>query len=189
MPLLQLIWAAFNGGLGANPIEFLTFATGDWTLRMLLITLAVSPLQQRTGLAVLVRFRRMLGLFTFFYVCCHFLIWFVADHSMDVSGMFEDIIERPYITLGFSAFLLLIPLALTSNKLSVRRLGAARWTRLHRLVYLIAILAILHYIWLVKADYLEAGVYAFIAAALLLLRLPILRRYLSIGGKLRNANG
>ena len=114
----------------------------------------------------------MLGLYVFFYACCHFLVWFVADHALDIGDMVEDIIDRPYITFGFSALMLLIPLAITSNNAMVRRLGKT-WKKLHRSVYLIVVLGVLHYLWLVKADYLEPGIYAFIAALLLLQRLNI----------------
>lgn len=172
VPFLSLVWNAFYGDLGANPVEVITHETGDWALRFLLITLAISPLRQWFGLAVLMRFRRMLGLTVFFYACCHFTIWLVADHSLNFADMFEDIIERPYITLGFSAFILLIPLAITSNQAMVRRLGR-RWKKLHQLTYLVTVLAILHFIWLAKADYLEAGIYAVIATALLLQRTNI----------------
>jgi sulfoxide reductase heme-binding subunit YedZ len=169
VPLFSLVWNAFYGDLGANPVEVITHETGDWALRFLLITLAISPLRQWFGLTVLMRFRRLLGLYVFFYACCHFMIWLVADHSLDFADMLEDIIDRPYITLGFSALILLIPLAITSNQVMVRRLGR-RWKKLHQLTYLVTVLAISHFIWLVKADYLEAGIYAFIAMALLLQR-------------------
>ena len=169
LPLLSLIWRTFHGDLGANPIETLTFATGDWTLRFLLITLAISPFRQWFGLSALLRFRRMLGLYVFFYVCMHFSIWFIADHSLDIADMIEDIIKRPYITFGFSAFILLVPLAVTSNNAMVRKLGR-RWNKLHQLVYPILMLGVLHYLWLVKADYLEPGIYALIAAILLFQR-------------------
>jgi sulfoxide reductase heme-binding subunit YedZ len=172
VPVFSLLWNAFYGDLGANPVETITHQTGDWALRFLLITLAISPLRQWFGLAALMRFRRMLGLYVFFYASCHFMIWLVADHSFDFVDMFEDIIDRPYITLGFSALLLLIPLAMTSNQAMVRRLGKS-WKKLHKLTYLITILAILHFIWQVKADYLEAGIYAVIALGLLLQRIKI----------------
>jgi sulfoxide reductase heme-binding subunit YedZ len=172
VPLFSLVWNAFYGDLGANPVEVITHETGDWALRFLLITLAISPLRQWFGLAVLLRFRRMMGLYVFFYACCHFMIWLVADHSFDFADMFEDIIDRPYITLGFSALIFLIPLAITSNQPMVRRLGR-RWKKLHQLTYLVTVLAISHFIWLVKADYLEAGIYAAIAVALLLQRTNI----------------
>ena len=174
IPFFALIWNAFYGGLGANPVEAITHETGEWALRFLLITLAISPLRQWFGLAVLLRFRRMLGLYVFFYACCHFMIWLVADHSLDFSDMFEDIIDRPYITLGFSAFILLIPLAVTSNNAMVKRLGQ-RWKKLHQLTYLITVLAISHFVWLVKADYLEAGIYAVVGISLLLHRTKIKR--------------
>lgn len=179
LPFISIVWRIFFGDLGANPVETITFATGDWTLRFLLITLAVSPFRQWFGLSALPRFRRMLGLYVFFYACSHFLIWLVADHSLDFSDMIEDIIDRPYITFGFSALVLLIPLAITSNNAMIRRLGKT-WKKLHRLVYAILVLAVLHYLWLTKADYLEPGIYAFIASLLLLQRLPI-RKWWSSG--------
>lgn len=175
LPFAALIWGIFTDGLGANPVETLTRETGEWTLRLLLITLAISPLRQWTGQTAWLRFRRMLGLYTFFYVCCHFSIWLVFDHSLDLAAMIEDIVERPYITVGFSAFVLLIPLAVTSNQASVRRLGR-RWKSLHQLVYLIVLLGILHFMWLVKADYLEPSIYAIIAALLLLHRIGPFKR-------------
>jgi sulfoxide reductase heme-binding subunit YedZ len=174
-PLLLLVWAAFNDGLGANPVEKLTHETGQWTLRLLLVTLALSPLRQWTGEGALIRFRRMLGLYSYFYCCCHFSIWFIADHSLDFADMFEDIVKRPYITLGFSAFVLLLPLALTSTQSMRRRLGR-KWKALHQLVYLILVLGIAHFLWQVKADYLEAAIYAIIAVILLLHRIAPLKR-------------
>ena len=170
LPLSSIVWRIFYGDLGSDPIETITFATGDWTLRFLLITLAVSPFRQWFGLSALLRFRRMLGLYVFFYACCHFLIWFIIDHALSFGDMVEDIIDRPYITFGFSALMLLIPLAVTSNNVMVRKLGR-RWKKLHRLVYAIIILGVLHYLWLTKADYLEPGIYALIAGVLLAQRL------------------
>lgn len=175
LPFTGLLWAAFNGGLGANPVEKLTHETGEWTLRLLLLTLSLSPLRQWTGQAAWIRFRRITGLYTFFYLSCHFLIWFVADHSLDPGAMIEDIVERPYITLGFSAFLLMIPLAATSNQFMIRKLGR-KWKSLHQLVYLVILLAVLHFIWLVKADYLEPGIYAIIAVILLAHRVGPIKR-------------
>ena len=178
LPLLWLLVAIFTDGLGANPVEALTHETGQWALRLLLVTLALTPLRQWTGEGAWIRFRRMVGLYCYFYACCHFLIWFVADHALDLQTMLEDVIKRPYITLGFAAFVLLLPLAVTSNQAMLRRLGR-RWKTLHRLVYLIAVLAVLHFLWLVKADYLEAIIYAIIAGILLLHRLgPNTRRKL-----------
>ena len=162
LPISSIVWRIFYGDLGSDPIETITFATGDWTLRFLLITLAVSPFRQWFGLSALLRFRRMLGLYVFFYACCHFLIWFIIDHALSFGDMAEDIIDRPYITFGFSAIMLLIPLAVTSNKAMARKLGK-RWKKLHQLVYAIIILGVLHYLGLTKADYLEPGIYALIA--------------------------
>jgi len=158
------------GELGANPVETITHQTGEWALRFLLLTLAITPIRNWTGNATIIRFRRMLGLYVFFYAFCHFLIWFIADHSFDFGDMLEDIIDRPYITLGFSALVVMLPLAITSNQAMIKRLGAGRWKSLHKLTYLVAILAVLHLLWLVKADYLEAGIYAVIAVVLLLHR-------------------
>jgi sulfoxide reductase heme-binding subunit YedZ len=174
-PLGLLLWAAFSDGLGANPVEKLTHETGEWTLRLLMLTLSLSPLRQWSGSATWLRFRRLIGLYTYFYCCCHFAIWFVADHSFNISDMFEDIVKRPYITLGFSAFLLLLPLALTSNQAMLRRLGR-NWKRLHQLVYAILVLAVLHFLWQVKADYLEAAIYAIIGVILLMHRVGPLKR-------------
>lgn len=174
-PFVLLLWAAFNDGLGANPVEKLTRETGQWTLRLLLLTLALSPLRQWSGQGAWIRFRRMTGLYCYFYSCCHFSIWFIADHSLDLADMFEDIVKRPYITLGFSAFVLLLPLALTSNQAMLRRLGR-KWKTLHQLVYAILVLGVLHYLWQVKADYLEPGIYAIIAMVLLLHRIGPIKR-------------
>ena len=168
-PLLGIILNAIWGDLGANPVETVTHQTGDWTLRLLILTLLITPLRRWTGYSALLRFRRMSGLFVYFYASCHFLIWFLADHSLNVSSMIEDIIKRPYITVGFSAFLLLTPLAMTSNQWSMKKLGR-RWKSLHQLVYVIITLGILHYLWLVKADYLEPMIYAMVALMLLLVR-------------------
>lgn len=172
VPLILLVIAGFTGDLGANPVETITHETGDWALRFLLITLAITPIRNWTKNTAVMRFRRMLGLYAFFYACCHFLIWLVADHSLSLPDMLEDIVKRPYITLGFSALMVMLPLAITSNRAMIRRLGR-RWNSLHKLTYLVAILVILHYIWLVKADYLEAGIYAIITAFLLSTRLRL----------------
>ncbi len=178
LPFAALLWGIAADSLGANPVDTLTSETGQWALRLLLATLAMSPLRQWTGQAAFIHFRRMLGLYAFFYVCCHFSIWLVFDHSVDLGAMLEDIVDRPYITLGFSALVLLVPLAVTSNQAAIRRLGR-RWRMLHQLVYLIVVLAILHFIWLVKADYLEPGIYAIIAILLLLHRIGPVKRLTS----------
>lgn len=175
--LSPVIWIASNAltdNLGANPVETITHQTGDWTLRLLLLTLLITPLKNCTGNPSWIRFRRMAGLFVYFYAFCHFTIWFLADHGLDLNYMVEDIIERPYITLGFAAFLLLTPLAMTSNHRSMRKLGR-RWKQLHRLSYLIVILGVMHFLWLVKADYLEPMIYAVISAVLLLARVQPLK--------------
>jgi methionine sulfoxide reductase heme-binding subunit len=174
LPMLWIISAAFIGGLGANPVEKVTHLSGDWALRLLILTLALTPLKQLTGKVQFIRFRRMAGLFVYFYALVHFTIWFVADHSLDFVSMYQDIIKRPYITFGFFAFLLLTPLAITSNQWSMRKLGK-RWKTLHKLVYPILILAVLHFIWLVKADFLEPIIYAVVAAILLGFRIKPLK--------------
>jgi len=158
--------------LGANPIEELIHRFGKWGLNFLLITLAVTPVRRLTGLAWLMRFRRMLGLFAFFYLLMHFLTYAGLDQRFDITVIVEDVIERPYITIGMTALLLLIPLAITSTNAMMRRLGR-RWQKLHRLVYAIAILGVWHFYWQVKQDILEPLIYALILAFLLCYRLLI----------------
>lgn len=178
LPLVFGIWAGFADQLGANPIEEITHRTGDWTLRLLLITLAATPLRRMLGWSWPLRVRRMLGLFTFFYACLHLLTYFVLDQFFDWEEILKDIIKRPYITIGFSAFVLLVPLAVTSTNAMMRRLGK-RWGQLHQLVYVIAVFGILHYLWLVKADYLLPLIHAAILLALLLMRAWYQRQSLS----------
>lgn len=175
VPLATLVAGLLRDDLGPNPVETLTFETGQWTLRFLLITLAISPLRQWSGQAVWLRYRRMLGLYAFFYCCCHFTIWWLFDHSLDLGEMLEDIVKRPYITLGFSALVLMLPLAITSNQAMLRRLGR-KWKTLHQLVYFVLVLGVLHFLWLTKADYLEPGIYAIIAVVLLLHRIGPMKR-------------
>jgi sulfoxide reductase heme-binding subunit YedZ len=167
MPLGLLIWRGFSGGLSANPIEFITHTTGWWTLAFLMITLSVTPARRMLDLPWLLRFRRMLGLYAFFYASLHFLTWLVVDQFFDWNAIVKDIVKRPYITVGFSAFVLLWPLAATSTNAMVRRLGAVRWQALHRLIYLIAILGVIHFWWLVKKDIREPALFAVILAVLL----------------------
>lgn len=167
VPFAILARNVFNEDLGPNPVETLNRYTGDWTLRFLLITLAVTPLRQMTGWGYLVGFRRMLGLFAFFYVCLHFLSWSWIDKVFDWDEIVKDVIKRPFITLGFTCFVLLIPLAATSTNAMVRRLGGRRWRRLHKLVYAIAIGGVVHYLWLVKSDIREPLLYGAILAFLL----------------------
>jgi sulfoxide reductase heme-binding subunit YedZ len=171
MPLGLLVWRGFNGGLTANPIEFITHTTGWWTLAFLLITLSVTPARRFLDMPWLLRLRRMLGLFAFFYASLHFLTWLVVDQFFDLDAIVKDIIKRPYITVGFSAFVLLLPLAATSTNAMVRRLGAARWRALHRAVYVIAILGVVHFWWLVKKDIREPLAFAGVLAVLLGARL------------------
>ncbi len=175
-PLGLLIWRGFTGGLTANPIEFITHTTGWWTLAFLMITLAVTPLRRLLDMPWLLRLRRMLGLYAFFYASLHFLTWLVVDQFFDWQAIVKDIAKRPYITVGFSAFFLLLPLAATSTNAMVRRLGAARWQSLHRLVYVIAILGVVHFWWLVKKDIREPALFATILTVLLGTRLVVMWR-------------
>ncbi|MFO1420885.1 MAG: protein-methionine-sulfoxide reductase heme-binding subunit MsrQ [Candidatus Competibacteraceae bacterium] len=170
LPLAWIIWLGWQGQLGANPVETLSHRTGDWSLRFLLLTLAVTPLRRLTGRNGLIKFRRMLGLFAFFYVCLHLGVYLVFDQFFDWGAIVADIAKRPYITVGFTGWLLLIPLAVTSTHGMIRRLGR-NWQRLHRLVYLIGVLGVLHYLWLVKADLTEPLLYGGILGALLGYRL------------------
>ena len=176
VPLARLIWLGVNDGLGANPIEFITRSTGTWALVFLCITLAMTPLRLLTGLTVWIKLRRMLGLFCFFYACIHFFIWFWLDQNLDLQSMWADVIKRPFITMGFLTLVLLTPLALTSNQWSVRQLGR-RWTLLHKLVYLIACTAIVHYWWhkAGKNDLETVSIYGGVIFLLLLFRLPFIR--------------
>ena len=146
-PLLRVVYLGYQDRLGANPIEFVTRASGDWTLYFLCFTLAVTPLRRLTGMNWLLKFRRMLGLYTFFYACLHFLCFLWFDHFFDLEEMWRDVLKRPFITVGFTAFVLLVPLAVTSAD-RIRRLLGRRWAQLHRLIYLIAVLAILHFWWM-----------------------------------------
>ncbi len=166
LPLVWLCWLAWQGRLGANPVETLSHRTGDWSLRFLLLTLAVTPLRRLSGWNWLLKFRRMLGLFAFFYVCLHLGVYLIFDQFFDPSAILEDIAKRPYITVGFAGFLLLIPLAVTSTNGMIKRLGR-NWQRLHRLVYLIGMLGVVHYWWLVKADISEPLLYAGLLTMLL----------------------
>jgi len=152
IPLALLGWKAYNHALGSKPSEVITHATGDWTLRFLLITLAVTPIRKLTGQLWLIRYRRMFGLFAFFYGTLHFLTYVWLDKFFDLHEMLHDIAKRKFITVGFTGFVLLIPLALTSTKGWIIRLGGKRWQALHRLIYFSAIAGVIHYWWLVKAD-------------------------------------
>ena len=165
-PLAWLVALGLRSELGANPIEYITRYTGDWTLRMLLITLTFRPVVHWLRRPVLLNYRRAVGLHTFFYGCCHFTTYLWLDQFFDWASIVEDIAERPFILAGFTAFVLLVPLAATSNDRAVRFLQH-RWRSLHRLVYLVAIVGLLHYWWLVRADFLKAWIYLLILAVLL----------------------
>lgn len=173
LPLAWLVYGAIANTLGANPAEALIRSTGDWTLRFLCLTLAITPLRQWTGWHGLARLRRMLGLFTYFYVVLHLLCFAWLDQGFDVQAIINDIVKRPFILVGFAGFVLLTPLALTSFNRAIKALGAARWQALHRLVYAIAGLAILHFFWMRsgKNDFAEVAVYASILGVLLGARL------------------
>ena len=175
VPALLLGRDAFTGGLGVNPIEEITHRTGDWALRFLLATLAVTPLRRLAGWHGLIRFRRMLGLFAFFYATLHFSTYLVFDHFFDLRLIIEDVAERKYVTAGFVGFVLMIPLAVTSTQGWIRRLGR-RWTTLHRLVYASAAAGVVHFLWLVKIDIGEPLVHAAILAVLLGARVAARRR-------------
>lgn len=191
VPLGVLLWKFFGPhptdmntwgwGLGANPIEALEHGFGDWTLRFLLVTLAITPARKLLHVPALIKFRRMLGLFAFFYGCLHFTTYLWLDKFFNLNEILKDVAKRKYITVGFTAFVLLIPLAATSTAGWIRRLGGKRWQSLHRLIYVSAILGVIHYLWLVKADIREPLMYGGILAVLLAYRVvgwvqPVLRK-------------
>jgi methionine sulfoxide reductase heme-binding subunit len=184
-PLAFLIWGLATDGLGANPVEVVTHETGTWTLRFLVLTLAVTPLRQLTGWHALVRFRRMLGLFAFFYGCLHVLTYVWLDQSFDGVAIARDVVKRPFITAGAVAFLLMVPLAITSTAGWIRRLGGRRWQQLHRLVYASAIAGVVHYFWLVRLETNRPVRYAVVVGALLAVRVGLAwrRRSVSEGGR------
>ena len=167
VPLAILLWRGFHNDLTANPIEFITHTTGDWTMRFLIMSLAISPLRKLLRQPLLIRYRRMLGLFAFFYVCLHFSTWIGLDKWFNWTEMWKDVQKRRFITVGFAGFMLLIPLALTSTAGWIRRLGGKRWQLLHRLVYITAILGVIHYFWLVKSDITKPLQYAVLVGILL----------------------
>lgn len=169
-PLGYLVYGVFADTLGANPIDAITDGTGTWTLRFLVLTLLVTPLRRWTGWNRLIRFRRMIGLFAFFYGTLHFITYFWLDQFFDLAAIAEDIRKRPFITVGFTGFVLMVPLAITSTAGWIRRLGGRRWNVLHRLVYVSATCGVVHYWWLVKADISRPARYAVIVAILLAVR-------------------
>jgi methionine sulfoxide reductase heme-binding subunit len=171
IPFGELVWRILNGKLGANPVEFIQHATGDWTLRFLVFTLSITPLRKLFKLPDLIRFRRMLGLFAFFYVCLHFFTYLGPDQSFSLSAMWKDVAKRPFITVGFLGFVLLIPLAMTSTAGWIRRLGGKRWQMIHRAIYVTAVAGVIHYYWLVKSDVRKPLFYGALVGILLLWRL------------------
>lgn len=174
-PLLRLVWFAYSDQLGANPIELITRSLGTWTLVFLLITLSITPLRRLSGWSWLIKLRRMAGLYAFFYALLHFITYIWLDQFFDLASIYKDVIKRPFITIGFAAFIMLIPLALTSTNAMMKKLGGRRWQMLHRLVYPIAIFAVLHYWWLVKKDITQPLIYAAILALLLAYRVWVKR--------------
>lgn len=177
-PLALLIWDYWQDQLTVNPIQEMTFRTGKTALALLVLSLAVTPVNTVFGWRQVIPLRKWLGLYAFLYVTCHFLIFIWLDYGLDLALLYEAIFEKRYALVGFAAFLLLIPLALTSTKGWMKRLGR-NWKRLHRVVYLIAILAVVHYVWLVKSDIREPLLYGAVVLALLALRLPPVRRIIS----------
>ena len=172
-PVAVVGWAGYNNQLGANPIEYITHATGDWTLRFLCITLAITPLRKLLRLPDLIRFRRMLGLFAFFYGCLHLTTYVWLDKFFEWPEIVKDIAKRPFITAGFTSWVLMLPLAVTSTTGWIRRLGGKRWRVLHRAVYFSAMAGVVHYYWLVKSDVRKPVMYGVIVGALLLLRVAL----------------
>jgi sulfoxide reductase heme-binding subunit YedZ len=171
VPAALLVWRGFNSDLTADPVQFITHTTGDWTIRFIVITLAITPLRKILHLPQLIRFRRMLGLFAFFYVCLHFTTWIWLDKQFVWSEMWKDVEKRRFITVGFTGFVLLIPLAITSTAGWIRRLGGKRWQKLHRLIYVTAVLGVIHYYWLVKSDVRKPLFYGFLVGIFLAWRL------------------
>jgi methionine sulfoxide reductase heme-binding subunit len=175
-PLAYLLWLAWKSDLGANPIERITHFTGDWTLRLLIASLAITPLRKLLHQPDLIRFRRLLGLFAFFYACLHFSTYVVLDHYFDLHEMLADVLKRPYITAGFTAFVLLVPLAVTSTTGWIRRLGGKNWQKLHKFVYFSAIAGVIHYYWLVKSDIRLPVFYGALVATELAYRILLRKR-------------
>ena len=173
-PTLVLVWDSVTGGLSVNPIEDITHRTGDWALRFLLLTLAVSPFRWLSGWNGAIRYPRKFGLFTFWYASLHFSTYIVFDHFFDIQSITDDVIERKYVTAGFLAFILLLPLAVTSTQGWIRRLGK-RWLVLHRLVYVAAVAGVVHFLWLVKLETSEPLIYAAVLSGLFTVRVVRLR--------------
>ncbi len=188
LPVGFLALHAFRNELGANPIETITHETGDWTMILIMSTLAITPLRRITGINSLISFRRLIGLFAFFYATLHFLTYIWLDKFFDMHEVVKDVYKRPFITAGFTAFVLMIPLAITSTKGWIRRLGK-KWTMLHRLIYVTAIAGVVHYIWLVKKDEAKPFMWAFVLSILLLWRIGawLIKRQKSAAAKVPEA--
>ena len=180
IPLGRLLVLGYLGDLTANPVEFITRSTGTWTITFLCITLSMSPMRWISGWSGWIQLRRMLGLFTFFYAFLHFTIWYWLDHNLDAKAMIDDVIERPFITVGFVGFVCMSLLAISSNQMAMRWLGR-KWSLLHRLIYLIAILGVLHYLWhkAGKNDFEVVYIYAGIIFLLLVIRVPVIQKRLT----------
>jgi len=180
IPLVRLLVLGYLGDLTANPVEFITRSTGTWAITFLCITLSMSPMRWMSGWSGWIQLRRMLGLFTFFYAFLHFTIWYWLDHNLDAKAMIDDVIERPFITVGFLGFICMSLLAISSNQMAMRWLGR-KWSLLHRLIYLIAILGVLHYLWhkAGKNDFEVVYIYAGIIFLLLVIRVPVIQKRLT----------
>jgi sulfoxide reductase heme-binding subunit YedZ len=178
LPFIVLSYGFFTNNLGADPIQLLLKETGEWALRLLLATLAITPIRQFFRWSSLIRLRRMLGLYSFFYACLHVCIYMIFDQSLDIADIINDILKRPFIAVGVASFLLMLPLALTSFNAAIRYIGGKKWKQLHQLVYLVAIGAVVHFFWLAqsKAHIEEPVIYAIILAALLLVRYPLMQK-------------
>lgn len=188
-PAIDIGYRALHGTLGANPIEYITNSTGEGTLAMLLITLAVTPARRLTGLTWLIKFRRLLGMFAFFYGVCHLMTYVWLDKFFDFQEMLTDVLKRPFITVGVAAFTLMVPLAVTSTTGWIRRMGGKKWNYLHRLIYASAILGVIHFWWKVKADHTEPIRYGSILAVLLAYRLWAAWQKSRASGKLPPSEG
>lgn len=182
VPFAFITWDAVNGLLGADPIQTLHFRTGDWTLRFIFVTLSMTPLQRLFSSPLPIRFRRMFGLFTFYYATMHLMVWLVLDQSLSLNNMREDVPQSPYIILGLVSYSLLLMLAATSTSGMMRRMGSA-WFTLHKLIYLIAIMGVVHFFWLTKLDYSEPLIYAAILVVLLAFRWQAIRAMLAFKTK------
>ncbi len=185
VPFLHLLWRIYRNDLTANPIEFITHRTGDWTIRFVMFTLAITPLRGLLNKPQLIRFRRMLGLFAFFYGCAHLATWIWLDKSFVLHDMWDDVVKRRFITVGMAGLLLMAPLAVTSTAGWVRRLGFRRWHLLHRLIYFTALAGVIHYYWLVKSDIRLPVMYGGILAVLMLFRLGALIKRRARGSVVR----